>query len=178
MGEVAGYFAQVEAALDAARAAHAEMLEAVPAGLRASLPVDATGVTQGIEILAAAVGVEAEIRAARDRLNRANPAVLHGRVFGRGAPLAPETVVAAFADGARVRATLLERLASEIDGAELRDEVRGLLAEHPPPGGDGEGDPDASPAGHTARVAALRAAYDAQERAVLLCAGRLDATRG
>jgi len=176
--EVAGYFAQVEAAIDAAHAAHAEMLEAVPAGLRASLPVDATGVTQGIEILAAAVGVEAEIRAARDRLNRANPAVLHGRVFGRGAPLAPETVVAAFADGARVRATLLERLASEIDGAELRDEVRGLLAEHPPPGGDGEGDTDASPAGHAGRVAALRAAYDAQERAVLLCAGRLDATRG
>jgi len=178
VGEVAGYFAQVEAAIDAAHAAHAEMLEAVPAGLRASLPVDATGVTQGIEILAAAVGVEAEIRAARDRLNRANPAVLHGRVFGRGAPLAPETVVAAFADGARVRATLLERLASEIDGAELRDEVRGLLAEHPPPGGEGEGDPDASPAGHAARLAALRAAYDAQERAVLLCAGRLDATRG
>jgi hypothetical protein len=178
VGEVAGYFAQVEAAIDAAHAAHAEMLEAVPAGLRASLPVDATGVTQGIEILAAAVGVEAEIRAARDRLNRANPAVLHGRVFGRGTPLAPETVVAAFADGARVRATLLERLASEIDGAELRDEVCGLLAEHPPPGGDREGDSDASPAGHAARVAALRAAYDAQERAVLLCAGRLDATRG
>jgi hypothetical protein len=174
---VAGAFAQVEAAIDAAHAAHAAMLEAVPAGVRASLPVDATGVTQGIEILAAAVGVEAEIRAARDRLNRANPAVLHGRVFGRGTPLTPETVVAAFADGARVRATLLERIASEIDGDTLRDEVRDLLAEHPLPAG--EGDPaDQAPAGHAARVAALRAAYDAQERAVLLCAGRLDATRG
>ena len=176
MGEVAGYFAQVEAALDAARAAHAEMLEAVPAGLRASLPVDATGVTQAIEVLAAAVGVEAEIRAERDRLNRANPAVLHGRVFGRGTPLAPETVVAAFADGARVRATLLERLAVEIDGAALRDAVRGLLAEHPLPDGDGGADPPAT--GHEARVTALRAAYDAQERAVLLCAGRLDARGG
>jgi hypothetical protein len=175
VGEVAGYFAQVEAAVDAARAAHAEMLEAVPAGLRASLPVDATGVTQGIEMLAAAVGVEAEIRAARDRLNRANPAVLHGRVFGRGTPLRPETVVAAFADGARVRAMLLERLALEIDGTELRDEVRDLLAEHPLPGGDGEGDAEAPAGDHAARVAALRAAYDAQERAVLLCAGRLDA---
>ena len=176
MGEVAGYFAQVEAALDTARAAHAEMLEAVPAGLRASLPVDATGVTQAIEVLAAAVGVEAEIRAERDRLNRANPAVLHGRVFGRGTPLAPETVVAAFADGARVRAALLERLAVEIDGAALCDAVRGLLAEHPLPDGDAGADPPAT--GHEARVTALRAAYDAQERAVLLCAGRLDARGG
>jgi len=31
------------------------------------------------------------------------------------------------------------------------------------------------PGGRAAPVAALRAAYDAQERAVLLCAGRLDA---
>jgi hypothetical protein len=160
---VAGRFDEVEAAIGTARAAHAEMLERVPAGLRASLPVDATGVTQGIDILAAAVGIENELRAERDRLNRANPAVLHGRVFGR-VPLGPETVVAAFADGARVRAVLLERLAAAVDGDALRDEVRALLAEHPPPRGD-ERDP----------VAALRAAYDAQERAVLLCAGRLDA---
>jgi hypothetical protein len=166
VGEVAGYFAQVEAAVDAARAAHAEMLEAVPAGLRASLPVDATGVTRGIEILAAAVGIEHELRGERDRLNRANPAVLHGRVFGR-VPLGPETVVAAFAEGARVRAVLLERVADAVDGEELRDEVRALLADHPLPADDAA-DP----------VAALRAAYDAQERAVLLCAGRLDATRG
>jgi hypothetical protein len=160
---VAGWFDEVEAAIGAAREAHAEMLDRVPAGLRASLPVDATGVTQGIEILAAAVGIEDELRAERDRLNRANPAVLHGRVFGR-VPLGPETVVAAFAEGARVRAVLLERLAAAVDGDALRDEVRALLSAHPPPAGD-EPDP----------VAALRAAYDTQERAVLLCAGRLDA---
>jgi hypothetical protein len=103
--------------------------------------------------------------------------VLHGRVFGR-TPLAPETVVAAFADGARVRATLLERLAVEIDGVALRDEVRGLLAEHPLPDSDGDGDADPPAGDHPARVTALRAAYDAQERAVLLCAGRLDAQDG
>jgi hypothetical protein len=160
---VASRFDEVEAAIASARAAHAEMLERVPDSLRASLPVDATGVTQGIDILASAVGIEDELHAERDRLNRANPAVLHGRVFGR-VPLGPETVVAAFADGARVRAVLLERLAGAVDGDALRDEVRALLAEHPPPEG-GEADP----------VAALRAAYDAQERAVLLCAGRLDA---
>jgi hypothetical protein len=171
---VAGYFEQLEAALDSARAAHAETLERVPEALRASLPVDATGVTQGIEILAAGLGIDAEIRAERDRLNRANPAVLHGRVFGR-TPLAPETVVAAFADGARVRAILLERVAVEIDGDALRDEVRALLAAHPPPVTDDLPDADPSPSGRATRVAALRAAYDAQEQAVLLCAGRLDA---
>jgi len=171
---VASYFEELEAILDGARAAHAETLERVPAGLRASLPVDATGVTQAIEILATAVGIDAEVLAERDRLNRANPAVLHGRVFGR-APLAPETVVAAFAEGARVRAVLLERLAVEIDGDALRDEVRALLADHPPPESDGAAYANPSPGGRAAPVAALRAAYDAQERAVLLCAGRLDA---
>jgi hypothetical protein len=160
------YFEALEAEIAAAHAAHADMLARVPPDLRASLPVDATGVTRGIDILAAAVGIEDELHAARDRLNRANPAVLHGRVYGR-TPLGPETVVAAFADGARVRAALLERLAEAIDGDALRDEVRALLADHPLPGED-----DAEP------VAALRGAYDARERAVLLCAGRLDAVRG
>jgi hypothetical protein len=163
---VAAYFDEIEAAIEAAHAAHAEMLARVPDDLRASLPVDATGVTRAIEVLAAAVGIEDELRGERDRLNRANPAVLHGRVFGR-VPLGPETVVAAFAEGARVRAVLLERLAAAVDGEELRDEVRSLLADHPLPA-EGAADP----------VAALRAAYDAQERAVLLCAGRLDAVRG
>jgi hypothetical protein len=160
---VAGYFAAVEAEIAAAHTAHAEMLERVPAGLAASLPVDATGVTRGIEILAAAVGIEDELRAERDRLNRANPAVLHGRVFGR-VPLGSGTVVAAFAEGARVRAVLLERLAEAIDGAPLRDDVHAVLAASPLPDQDTE-----------TAVAALRAAYEAQERAVLLCAGRLDA---
>jgi hypothetical protein len=161
---VAGVFEQVEGLLADAHAAHAALLASVAPGLRASLPVDATGVTQAIEILAAAVGIAGEIRAARDRLNRANPAVLHGRVYGR-TPLAPDTVVAAFAEGARARATLLERVAEAIGGPELRDDVRALLADHPLPGGD---DPE--------RIDALRAAYAAQERAVLLCAGRLDAS--
>jgi hypothetical protein len=160
---VPGAFAQVEAVLEDARAAHAELLASVAPGLRASLPVDATGVTQAIEILAAAVGIASEIRAARDRLNRANPAVLHGRVYGR-TPLGPDTVVAAFAEGARARATLLERVAEAIGGSDLRDDVRALLADHPLPDGD---DPE--------RIVTLRAAYAAQERAVLLCAGRLDA---
>ena len=158
-------FEHVEAALADARTAHAELLEQVTPALRASLPVDATGITQAIDILAAAVGIAGEIRAERDRLNRANPAVLHGRVYGR-APLAPDPGVAAFAEGARARATLLERLAAALGGAGLRDDVRSLLADHPPPESS---DPD--------RVAALRAAYEAQERAVLLCAGRLDAAR-
>jgi hypothetical protein len=160
---MAGYFDELEAEIDAARTAHAALLERVPDDLRASLPVDATGVTRGIEILAAAVGIEDRVRAERDRLNRTNPAVLHGRVFGR-VPLGPETVVAAFAEGARARAVLLERLAEAVDGDALRDEVRALLAEHPLPADDAA-DP----------VAALRAAYGAQEQAVLLCAGRLDA---
>ena len=158
---MATYFDEVEAVIAEARAAHAETLASVAPGLRASLPVDATGVTRAIDLLAAAVGIEAELRAERDRLNRANPAVLHGRVFG-WVPLEPDTVVAAFAEGARARATLLDRLAGAIGGAGLQAEVAELLAEHPPPpvGGD---------------VTALRAAYAAQERAVLLCAGRLDA---
>jgi len=66
-------------------------------------------------------------------------------------------------------------VAVEIDGDALRDEVRALLADHPPPESDGPADANPSPGGRAAPVAALRAAYDAQERAVLLCAGRLDA---
>jgi hypothetical protein len=77
-------------------------------------------------VLARAVGLEASIRARRDRLNRANPAMLHGRVFGR-AGLSADTVTAAFADGARVRATLIERLATAIGGDDLRDAVRALI---------------------------------------------------
>ena len=162
------YRAELEALISAARAEHEALLERAPAELRASLPVDATGVTRGIDVLAAAVGIDTELREQRDRLNRANPAVLHGRVFGR-AWLSPETVVAAFADGARVRGTLLERLAAAIDGDALRVEVRKILAAHPPP------EATAPVAQHTA---ALRSAYAAQERAVLLCAERLDALLG
>jgi hypothetical protein len=161
-----GYRAQLEDLIEHARLAHAEVLERVPAGVRASLPVDATGVTQAIDILASALGIEAELRARRDRLNRANPAVLHGRVFGRSEQLSADTVVAAFADGARVRRMLLDALATEIGGEALAQQVGALLDEHPPPGADTPA-PD--------RVERLRSAYAAQERAVLLCAERLDA---
>jgi hypothetical protein len=164
-----GYHAQLDELIVQARAAHAELLERVPDALRASLPVDATGVTQAIDILAGAVGITAELHAIRDRLNAANPAVLHGRVFGRAEQLSPETVVAAFADGARVRRTLLEELAREIAGDALAAEVLALLDAHAPP------DP-ATP--EPERVDRLRYAYAAQERAVLLCARRLDALRG
>jgi hypothetical protein len=160
-----GYRANLEDLIAQARAAHAELLERVPAGVAASLPVDATGVTQGIDVLASALGIEAEVRARRDRLHRANPAVLHGRVFGRAEPLSADTVLAAFADGARVRRALLEDLASAIAGDELAAEVAALLDEHPPPAADTPA-PD--------RMRDLRAAYAAQERAVLLCAERLD----
>jgi hypothetical protein len=164
-----GYRARLEYLIEQAHLAHADVLERVPPGVRASLPVDATGVTQAIDVLAAAVGIEVELRARRDRLNRANPAVLHGRVFGRTEQLPADTVIAAFADGARVRRTLLEALAAAIAGDALAAEVAALLDEHPPPGAD---------APPTDRVAALRAAYAAQERAVLLCAERLDADPG
>jgi hypothetical protein len=161
-----GYRAKLEYLIEQAHLAHADVLERVPAGVRASLPVDATGVTQAIDILAAAVGIEAELHARRDRLNRANPAVLHGRVFGRTEQLPADTVIAAFADGARVRRTLLEALAAEIDGDALAAEVGALLDAHPLPGAD-------TPVPE--RVDRLRSAYAAQERAVVLCAERLDA---
>jgi hypothetical protein len=154
---------EVEAILAGARAERAALLEAVSAAMRASLPVDATGITQAIEHLAAVVGVSDELRAEQARGHQANPAVLHGRVFGR-APLSPDTVLAAFADGARVRASLLARLAEAIGGAPLRDEITERLAGHPAPG---EG---ADPAATTA----LRDAYAAQEDAVLRLAAVLD----
>jgi hypothetical protein len=108
----------------------------------------------------------AAIHAIRDRLNAANPAVLHGRVFGRTERLSPEMVLAAFTDGALVRRTLLEELAGAIGGDDLAAEVVALLDADPPPG-PATPEPD--------RIDRLRAAYAAQERAVLLCAERLDA---
>ena len=144
--------AEVEALLAQARADREALLARVSPALAASLPVDATGITQGIELLAAAVGVADELRAARDRGHRANPAVLHGRVFGRE-PLSPDTVAAAFAEGARVRDGQLVRLAEAVDGGVLRAEVRALL--------------DAAPDD-------LAGVYAAQERALVLLAGRLD----
>ena len=142
----------VEALLAHARANREALLAQVSPALAASLPVDATGITQGIELLAGAVGIADELRADRDRGHRANPAVLHGRVFGR-APLSPDTVAAAFAEGARVRDGQLVRLAAAVDGGVARAEVRALL--------------DAAPGD-------LAGVYAAQERALLLLADRLD----
>jgi len=146
---------QVEAILAGARAERAALLEQLSPALRASLPVDATGITQAIDHLGDAAGLD--LHAEQVRGHKTNAAVLHGRVFGRQ-PLSRDTVLAAFADGARVRALTLAHLAAEVGGEALEDDVRTLLAQHPP-GGD------------------LAAAYGAQERAAVLIATRLDEAR-
>ena len=156
---------EIEAILAGARAERAALLERVSPALRASLPVDATGITQAIEHLAELAGLSDELRRAQARAHQANPAVLHGRVFGR-APLSPETVTAAFVEGARVRAGLLAQVAGALGGPELEDEVAELLAERPP-------DPDAT--GRTP-ASVLRAAYAAQEDAALRIAEHVDAS--
>jgi hypothetical protein len=63
-----------------------------------------------------------------------------------------------------VRADALANLAEAVGGAALTAEVRALLVEHPLPLAD-DG---------LAGVPALRAAYEAQERAVVVIATRLD----
>jgi hypothetical protein len=88
---------------------------------------------------------------------------MHARVFG-GAPLAEETVMGSFVEGARVRADALVNLAEVIGGPPLTADVRARLVEHPLPLSD-QG---------MAGVAALRAAYEAQEQAVLAIAAQLD----
>jgi hypothetical protein len=152
----------VQALLREAAAAHAELLGRLPAELAASLPVDAQGITRAIDHLAAAVGLSEADRRALIRPHAVNPAVLHARVFG-GAPLAPETVIGAFVDGARVRAEALSGLADAAGDAPLGSEVRALLVAHPPPAADAGG-----------AIGELRATYAAQERAALLIAARLD----
>jgi hypothetical protein len=155
---------EVEAILASTAAERRALLEAVSPALRASLPVDATGITQAIEHLATAVALGDELRAEQAEGHRANPAVLHGRVFGR-APLSPDTVLAAFVDGARVRAGVLGQLAEAIGGEDLAAEVRGELSAHPLPGDEAGGE-DATEA--------LRDAYATQEGVVLVLAGALD----
>jgi hypothetical protein len=154
---------RVEALLAHAAAEHAALLGGLPPDLQASLPVDAQGVTEAIEHLAAAAGLTAEQRRALLRPHAVNPAVMHARVFGR-APLSEETVMASFIEGASVRADALAGLADAVGGAALGAEVRTLLVDHPPPLAD---------AGLEA-VPALRATYEAQERAAVLIAARLD----
>jgi hypothetical protein len=154
---------QVEALLAGARAEHAALLEQLSPALRASLPVDAAGLTQAIEHLSGLAGLTEDVRSEQARGHQANPAVLHGRVFGR-APLSPETVLAAFVDGARVRAEALQRLAEALGGGALAADVRALLAQHPLP-------LDASDAD---AGAALREAYAAQEEAAVRIAAHVD----
>jgi len=161
--EPATHADEVRALLHDARARHAELRERVGPQLRASLPVDATGITQALAHVAQALGVADELEARQAREHRANPAVLHGRVFGR-APLGAETVLAAFVDGARVRAALLQDVADAAGGQPLAAEVAALLAADPPPGD--LADPGA--------LDALQASYAAQERAVLRVAQALD----
>jgi hypothetical protein len=148
-----------------ARREREQWMAQLPETLRALLPLDATPITQGMALLADAVGIGERVALAQREQSHANAAVLHGRVFGREAPLTQDTALAAFADGARVRDGLLLQLAEAVDGGGLRREVQALL---PPL-------PDTSPElSAAARTAALAAVFAAQERALLLCATRLD----
>jgi len=147
-----------------AASAHHELLSHLPAELQISLPVDAQGVTQAIDHLAVAAGLTQSERLELIKPHAVNPAVLHARVFGR-APLARETVIGSFVDGARVRADALGELADVVGGEELGTAVRGLLIENPPPV-ESRG-PEV--------VVELRATYAAQERAAMMIAARLDA---
>jgi hypothetical protein len=157
--------ARVEAMLAAASAEHAALLPQLPPEIRASVPVDAQGITEAIDFVAEEAGLSRAERRALIRPHAVNAAVMHARVFG-GAPLAEETIMGSFVEGARVRADALANLADAIGGAKLGGEVRALLVEHPPPLVDGG----------LAGVPALRAAYDAQERAIVAIATRLGDT--
>jgi hypothetical protein len=157
--------ARVDALLAEASDEHAALLERLPAELKPSVPVDAQGVTRAIDHLAAAAGFSETERRALVRPHGVNPAVMHARVFG-GAPLTRETVIAAFVEGARVRADALAALADAVGGERVGADVRNLLVADPPPAG-AEG---------PAAVEALRATYRAQERAALLIADALDAS--
>lgn len=155
--------ARVETLLADAATEHATLVSRLPPELQASLPVDAQGVTRAIDHLASAVGLSVSERRALIRPHAVNPAVLHARVFGR-APLARETVIASFVEGARVRADALAALADTVGGESLGQEVRTLLVAHPPP---------VQAEGRDV-VPALRATYAAHERAALLIAESLD----
>jgi hypothetical protein len=155
----------VKALLSDAAADHASLMSQLPPELQVSLPVDAQGVTRAIDHLATAAGLSRSERHALIRPHAVNPAVLHARVFGR-APLARETVIGSFVEGARVRAEALAALADTVGGEPLGQEVRRLLVDHPPPAGAD---------GHDV-VPALRATYAAHERAAVTIAAGLDGT--
>jgi hypothetical protein len=154
---------RVAALLRDAAAEHASLVARLPPELQSSIPVDAQGVTQAIDHLARAAGLSDDERRALIRPHAVNPAVLHARVFGR-APLARETVIASFVEGARVRADALGVLADAIGGESLGRAVRELLVEHPPPVVADA--PDVVPA--------LEATYAAHEQAAVMIAARLD----
>lgn len=156
--------ARVETLLADAAAEHASLMSRLPPELAESLPVDAQGVTQAIDHLASAAGLSPGERRALIRPHAVNPAVLHARVFG-AAPLARETVIGSFVEGARVRADALTALADAIGGEGLGETIRQLLIASPPPVSADQ--PDV--------VEALRATYAAHERAAVLIAARLDA---
>jgi hypothetical protein len=155
--------ARVEVMLADASARHAALLPQLPPEVQASLPVDAQGITEAIDFVSAAAGLSASERRTLVRPHAVNPAVMHARVFG-GAPLGEETIIGSFVDGARVRADALATLAEVVGGEALSTEVRLLLVEHPLPLAV-EG---------LAGVPALRAAYAAQEQAIVAIAARLD----
>jgi hypothetical protein len=154
---------RVIALITQAAADHSDLVRGLPADLQASLPVDAQGLTRAIDHLARTAGLSEPERMDLIRGHAGNPAVLHARVFGR-APLARETVIGSFVDGARVRADALAELADLVGGERLGARVRVLFVENPPPV-QAHG-PDAVPA--------LRATYAAQERAAVMIATRLD----
>ncbi len=155
----------VQALLGQAAAEHQQLMARLPADVSESIPVDAQGLTRAIDHLALAAGFSDSDRQGLIRPHGVNPAVMHARVFG-GAPLARETVIGAFVDGARVRADALTALADEAGGEPLGLEVRTLLSANPLPAPT---DADAVPA--------LRRVYFAHERAALLIATRLDGER-
>jgi hypothetical protein len=154
---------RVEDMLAAAAANHAALLPQLPPQIQTSLPVDAQGITEAIDFVAEVAGLSHSERRTLIRPHAVNPAVMHARVFG-GAPLAVETVIGSFVDGARVRADALINLADVVGGAALSAEVRTLLVEYPLPLAE-EG---------SAAIPALREAYAAQEHAIVVIAARLD----
>jgi hypothetical protein len=159
----ASHRGHVAALLSDGAAEHARLVAALPPAMQASLPVDAQGLTRAIDHLAIAAGLSGEERRALIRPHAVNPAVLHARVFGRE-PLARETVIGSFVEGARVRADALAALADAVGGQPLGRQVRQLLVASPPP-------VDALGPGVDE---ALRATYAAHERAAVLIAATLD----
>ncbi|HET9094660.1 MAG TPA: hypothetical protein VFN36_06185 [Solirubrobacteraceae bacterium] len=163
----ASHRARVQELLSEAAEAHRSLIEAVPADVAASLPVDAQGITRAIDHLAVVAGLSAADRRGLISPHAVNPAVLHARVFG-GARLTAETVIGAFVDGARVRADALLTLAEAVGGPGLVERVQRLLIAHPLPTPDGL-------ESTTDPIGELAAAYDAQEEAALVIAAGLDA---